>query len=690
MDLDAPVTDVLTDFAPENPWEAPITLRQLMSHRSGLVREPPVGNYFEDTEPSLAATVASLSSTRLVYEPRARAKYSNAGIAVVGRVLEELAGQAFPAYLEGKVLAPLGMRSSSFAPTAEVRAGLAAATMRTPDGRELAAPTFELGMAPAGSMYSTVLDLGRFVSALFAGGVGVGGPVVSPETLAAMWTPQFAEGGATTGFGLGFFVGDLDGRRMVRHGGAIYGFSTELAALPDERLGVVVVASLDISNAQVDRIAELALRSALAARAGAPLPPATTTQPVEPELAETLEGRYRGAGGEAAFDLLELGRRLYLEPADGGFRVELRARGDTLVADDRLGYGRRLLVRGDGVEEPDGTRFVRTRSVLPPPPPERWEDLIGEYGWDHNVLFVLEQDGRLNALIEWVFRYPLIEEGTDRFRFPDRGLYDGESLVFERRGDGSVARAVLAGSVAFERRALPGEGAETFKIVPVRPVDELRAEARAAEPPAALTEGRAPELTELVSLDPTIRLDIRYASTNNFMDAAFYREPRAFLHRPAAEAVVRAHRGLAADGLGLLVHDGYRPWYVTKMFWEATPEEQKLFVADPAGGSRHNRGAAVDLTLYDLATGAPVAMVSGYDEFSPRAFPDYPGGTGRSRWLRERLREAMEDEGFQVYEWEWWHFDHGSWREYPVLNLTFDQVGGATGGASAGTGRGGG
>jgi D-alanyl-D-alanine dipeptidase len=158
----------------------------------------------------------------------------------------------------------------------------------------------------------------------------------------------------------------------------------------------------------------------------------------------------------------------------------------------------------------------------------------------------------------------------------------------------------------------------------------------------------------------------------------FYDRPRAFLQRPAAEALVRAHRQLAAQGYGLLIHDAYRPWHVTKMFWDATPEESKLFVADPAKGSRHNRGCAVDLTLYKLAGGEPIVMPSGYDEFSPRAFPAYPGGTSRQRWHRELLRRAMEAEGFSVFEFEWWHFDYRDWRRYPILNMPLGEVGAKT------------
>jgi len=166
------------------------------------------------------------------------------------------------------------------------------------------------------------------------------------------------------------------------------------------------------------------------------------------------------------------------------------------------------------------------------------------------------------------------------------------------------------------------------------------------------------------------------------MGAVFYDSARAFLQKPAADALLRAHRSLAKEGFGLLIHDAYRPWFVTKMFWDGTPEEHHEMVADPAKGSRHNRGCAVDLTLCDLATGAPVRMPSGYDEFSTRANPWYPGGTSEERWLRDLLRRAMEAEGFTVYEHEWWHFDFGEWREYPVMNLRFEEIGaGATAGS---------
>jgi serine beta-lactamase-like protein LACTB len=111
------------------------------------------------------------------------------------------------------------------------------------------------------------------------------------------------------------------------------------------------------------------------------------------------------------------------------------------------------------------------------------------------------------------------------------------------------------------------------------------------------------------------------------------------------------------------------------MFWDATPSHQKVFVADPSKGSRHNRGCAVDVTLIDLKTGKTVEMISGYDEFTERAFPDFKGGTSLARWNRELLRKYMESEGFSVYPEEWWHFDYQNYKNWPIMNIPFEKIG---------------
>jgi len=181
-------------------------------------------------------------------------------------------------------------------------------------------------------------------------------------------------------------------------------------------------------------------------------------------------------------------------------------------------------------------------------------------------------------------------------------------------------------------------------------------------------------LIELTKLDDSILLDIRYARSDNFVGRPVYSEARAFLQKVAADSLVRVHRSLASKGLGVVIYDGYRPWSVSKLFWEVVEEHQKKFVADPAVGSKHNRGCAVDLGLFSLATGMQVPMPSDFDEFNEKAAPDYPGGTEEERANRDLLRAAMEAEDFTVNPKEWWHFDHRDWQQYEISDVPFDEL----------------
>ncbi len=672
LELDAAVTDLLPDFHPRNPFSEPITLRRLMSHLSGLVREPPVGHYFDPSQPTLRETIHSLNRTVLVYRPGSRTKYSNAGVSVVGYLLQQQTGTPFDAYIEQQIVAPLGLRSTSFRRTESIADDLATGWMWTYDGRRFAAPTFLLGTAPAGNLYSTVEDLARFVAMLHQRGTLDGHRIVKPSTLQQMLSPQTGPDGKPTSFGIGFHVLELDGHRKVGHGGAVYGFATQLESLPQQQIGVAAALALDGANGLVRRLTDYALRLMLAHRENKPLPDYVKTKPLPTGLARELAGTYQN--GEDTIELKELSGKLTLRRRSTETELRLHPSGD-LVVDSPLGFGPRLRVDGKSMVI-DGSSFARVDRRPPPAAPQRWKGLIGEYGWDHNTLYILEDRGRLYALIEWFFYYPLTELSRNEFAFPDYGLYHGEKLIFHRDAEGRATK-VIAAQVEFLRRNVGTDEGQTFRITPTKPVDELRRLAMAARPPREQGPFRRFDWVEISRLDPTIRLDIRYASTNNFMGAVFYREPRAFMQRPAAEALVRAHRRLAKQGLGLLIFDAYRPWHVTKMFWDATPEEMKQFVADPREGSRHNRGCAVDLTLYELSTGKPVAMVSGYDEFSPRSFPAYPGGTARQRWYRKLLRQTMESEGFSVYQWEWWHFDYRDWKKYAIGNRTFEEIAGS-------------
>ncbi|MDY3559040.1 serine hydrolase [Gemmata sp. JC673] len=673
LDIDAPVAKYVPKFKPSyRDGEKPITLRMLMSHRSGLIREPPTGNYFDPSEPSLEKTVLSMNGIGLVYPPSSRMKYSNAAIGVVGYTLQQSQKEQFEKYVQRRVIDPLGMNASSFLPTAGVKKGLADAVMWTYHGKEFPAPTFELGAAPAGCMYSTVLDLAKFQSCLFADGKVADKAFLKPESIKEMLSPQFSENDALRQFGLGFVLGELDGKKRVGHGGAIYGFATEFALLPGEKLGVVVVSSRDSSNAVVTRIANDLLRLAVAAKAGKPLPAIETSEPLKPEETRALVGRYRS--GDRWLDLSESFGRLFVESGRGGSRIELRKAPGGLVADDVTAWGARYTLT-DGKLAIGKFTFEKEkpRAAAPADAPGKFAGLIGEYGWDHLPLIIYEKDGQLHALIELTEIDPLTQESDDVFAFPpDRGMYYGEKLVFSRDKSGRATKVTCA-TVVMDRRKLDGENGETFKVKPTKPLAEVRKGALAATPPVEKGEFLKPDLVDLATIEG-VKFDIRYATDNNFLSAPFYTSAKAFMQKPAAAALARVHTKLKEQGYGLLVFDAYRPWHVTKMFWDATPEKFHGFVADPSKGSRHNRGCAVDLALYDLKTGKPIEVVSGYDEFSDRAFPDYMGGTSKQRWHRDLLRRAMEAEGFTVYEEEWWHFDYKDWKKYPILNKTFEEL----------------
>jgi D-alanyl-D-alanine dipeptidase len=320
-------------------------------------------------------------------------------------------------------------------------------------------------------------------------------------------------------------------------------------------------------------------------------------------------------------------------------------------------------------QEPTWPREPENASApKPAPPPRDWTLLIGEYESPARSarkpvhLYVIERDGKLMTIAG---RGAAVAVDTM-----------SPKPVFARDA-ARRATAVTIGGVVYRRLQVgPEGGSGQLRVTPVRPVADVLRESQALSPPAETGTFLRSDFVELATLEPSIRLDIRYATTNNFLGSVFYAQARAFLQRPAAEAVARVHKTLAPRGYGILVHDGYRPWYVTKTFWECTPADRKWLVANPEEGSRHNRGAAVDLTLYDLKTGAVIEMPSTYDESTPRAYAFYPGGTSLQRWHRALLRRLMEAEGFAVNPEEWWHFDYKDWKSYPIGNVAFDRISG--------------
>lgn len=287
---------------------------------------------------------------------------------------------------------------------------------------------------------------------------------------------------------------------------------------------------------------------------------------------------------------------------------------------------------------------------------------IGQYGEKSAPLTLFERDGALFVDGGGYAQARLTRIDVNRY-----AIAGGGELMLAKR-----AVRLNGRTLAFHDFGAESEAA-TRKAVNADPM-ALRRRALAATPPVEAGPRLSDDFVELLGIDPRIRLDIRYAGTNNFMGIPLYERAAAFLQRPAAEAVGRAQKALAARGYGLMIHDAYRPWFVTWMFWEATPPEDHVFVADPAQGSRHNRGCAVDLTLYDLRTGRVVEMPSRYDEASNRSYSTFVGGTTKQRALRDLLREAMIAEGFEVYPEEWWHFDHKDWRRYAIGTKTFTEL----------------
>ena len=214
---------------------------------------------------------------------------------------------------------------------------------------------------------------------------------------------------------------------------------------------------------------------------------------------------------------------------------------------------------------------------------------------------------------------------------------------------------------------------DTFYIIPIKEISELREISKNSNPPILDSLDSHKKLVDLKKLDDEFQLDIRYASTNNFMRSKFYKNERAFFNMSAADRLIEAKNDLKELGYGIIIYDAYRPWFVTKMFWEGTPENLKHFVANPENGSSHNKGCAIDIGLYDIETGESIVMISGYDEFTERAYPNYMGGSKKQRDIRDTLIQVMERNDFTVYEYEWWHFNYNGC-DSGIMNYSFEEL----------------
>ena len=203
---------------------------------------------------------------------------------------------------------------------------------------------------------------------------------------------------------------------------------------------------------------------------------------------------------------------------------------------------------------------------------------------------------------------------------------------------------------------------------PLLPMPQILSTASAFHPVANGQAASAP-LVDIRTVNADIRLDLRYATANNFMHRPLYKEPRCLLRASVAEQLSDVQTDLEAIGLGLKVYDCYRPLSVQKQMWKLLPDDR--YVANPTHGSRHNRGSAVDLTLVDRA-GRELIMPTDFDDFTKRAAIDYDGASVEAKHNRQRLQEAMTKRSFVPLLTEWWHFDAANWAQFPVLDVPLE------------------
>lgn len=312
-------------------------------------------------------------------------------------------------------------------------------------------------------------------------------------------------------------------------------------------------------------------------------------------------------------------------------------------------------------------------------------EYFGEFVFNDHKIIIRENAGKLEAVLDPIVYNPRVDGDNpklpkiwplspidkDKYTYTFKGTM--ANFIFQRDQNETI-NSLLVNQDQYLRQFIEPRNGNTFKVSLDKDISEYLKAALEAEPPQQEGDFREPDLIDITTVIDNVKLDVRYATTNNFLDVPTYSMAKSFLQRPAAMAVAEANAKLNKMGFGLLVHDAYRPWYVTKIFWDATEGPERDFVANPQNGSKHNMGSAIDLTLYDLETGEPIKMVGTYDEMSDRSYPHYMGGTSLERWHRDLLRIAMEEVGFTVVYNEWWHFDYKDWEKYPILNLTFEEI----------------
>ncbi len=323
-------------------------------------------------------------------------------------------------------------------------------------------------------------------------------------------------------------------------------------------------------------------------------------------------------------------------------------------------------------------------AAVPQDAPKDVKHILGLYYGNGENILIRENNGRLELLYRFAQAdssfaganiYPLSKQHFDSYTMNEAGpMSSTEANVrFERDPDG-YGISCRVGGHTYSRYFMGegvGERAKPFRL-PERSAEDwakLRSEAAQAAEPAALAAGEQMQLVDAGKL-AGLKVDSIYATSDNLFGVPLYNTPKLFIAEGMLPALVKVQEELAAKGYGLVLWDAYRPWHVSKLANLALPEGKKEMLEDPeTKGSAHNTGMAVDVSIYDLATGETLELTSGFDEPSPRQYASYAGGTSRQRYLRDLLRETMEANGFKGIEMEWWHFEYGDLSQYAHLNI---------------------
>lgn len=651
------VDDDVRRYIPELPdFGVKITLRHLIHHTSGLRDQWELlglagWRYSQDliTDEDVLSVMARQKD--LNFKPGEKYLYCNTGYTLLAQIVKRVSGRSFRDFTKARIFEPLGMKNTHF------RDDFDEIVKNMAYGYVPAGATFRLSVtnfdtAGATSLLTTVEDLALWDENFYNPKVG------GRALVERMLERGRLNSGETLDYAYGLTVGKYKGLPFVDHAGSDAGYRSDMIRFPEQHFSVAVLCNLPLNPSALARqVADLYL-----AREIKPEAPRADEPGIKlaPDKMAVLTGIYINPDGDAV-------RRVVIQDgllrtrqgsSTGGLEMraasELRFRTVGLAMEVRFeptpGGGMRMIELPEGAARP--ALFVRTEPFMPKP--HELADYAGEYRSEEiePIFRMTIREGRLT--LERLKSNPAPLEPAVKDVF----LGGGGSVRFIRDKRGKVAGFVLnRGRILNIRFSKTGEA--------VVPRDM---------PPLEKGSFREADLVDIAKLDPSLKLDIRYARADNFTGRPVYPEARAFLQRPAAEALARVQRALEDKGYALVVFDGYRPWTVTKMFWDITPTDKRNFVADPREGSKHNRGCAVDLSMIDLKTGREVEMPSPFDEMSARASASFAGGTPEQRERRDVLRKAMEKEGFEVYPDEWWHFDYKDWKHYRILDVPFKGI----------------